>query len=459
MKRTTELNLPGAVGRSALLCALLAAALGLPQTAGAGEGGTSHVMPGANAPRRAAPAGVSLSRKPLAPGAQRLVDVLVEVEGRQDQDPRPVVRPSSSRRVASRPSTFGIRTSIRITSGSRLARGDHRLERRRPPRRRPRCRARRRGSSGSPARTSDWSSTIRTSTLMQRLQREVTAHDEAAAVAGPGLERAAARARRARASRRARGRRRRRRVACGRRSRPRPRARRRASGASPTRCAGPAYLSVFVSASCTSRYAERSTPGGSSRSSPWTSRSTGKPGLPHGADQDVERLSATAAVRTRASPPARAAGRRAGASRSAPRGPSTRPSRAPAARAPARGAGAAAPHLPARSSPRPSARSRRGARGRSAGAPRPTARSRRTPARARAGARAPPPPARAPRGRVTKTLAPQNEREEDHGKRIVAGRQLVGLRCRRRRRWRGGAGGPITDGAPVESSEQPRREE
>jgi hypothetical protein len=35
--------------RVALPCALLAAALGLPQTAGAGEGGTSHIMPGANA--------------------------------------------------------------------------------------------------------------------------------------------------------------------------------------------------------------------------------------------------------------------------------------------------------------------------------------------------------------------------------------------------------------------------
>ena len=48
--------------------------------------------------------------------AQRLVDVLVEVEGRQHQHPRAVGRPAS-RRVASSPSRLGMRMSIRTTSG------------------------------------------------------------------------------------------------------------------------------------------------------------------------------------------------------------------------------------------------------------------------------------------------------------------------------------------------------
>ena len=57
-------------------------------------------------PRSARPAGASLSRKPLAPARRRLVDVLVEVEGGEDEDPRRRSPSATSRRVASRPSTL-----------------------------------------------------------------------------------------------------------------------------------------------------------------------------------------------------------------------------------------------------------------------------------------------------------------------------------------------------------------
>jgi len=49
MKRKTDFNLPGTHSRYALSCALLAVVLGPPQVASAGEGGTSHIMPGGNA--------------------------------------------------------------------------------------------------------------------------------------------------------------------------------------------------------------------------------------------------------------------------------------------------------------------------------------------------------------------------------------------------------------------------
>jgi hypothetical protein len=49
VKRPNSLRLTLLRSRVALPCAVLAAVLGLPQTAGAGEGGTSHSMPGANA--------------------------------------------------------------------------------------------------------------------------------------------------------------------------------------------------------------------------------------------------------------------------------------------------------------------------------------------------------------------------------------------------------------------------
>ena len=63
-------------------------------------------------------AGTSLSRKPLAPGAQRVVDVLVEVEGGEHQHARRRSPAAAIRRVASMPSISGIRMSISTTSGS-----------------------------------------------------------------------------------------------------------------------------------------------------------------------------------------------------------------------------------------------------------------------------------------------------------------------------------------------------
>ena len=63
--------------------------------------------------------GTSFRRKPLAPARERFDHVLVEVEGREDQDPEAVGRAGlpARRRVASTPSTRGIRMSIRTTSG------------------------------------------------------------------------------------------------------------------------------------------------------------------------------------------------------------------------------------------------------------------------------------------------------------------------------------------------------
>ena len=52
-------------------------------------------------------------------GLHRLVDVVVDVERRQDEDARVEPRALRCRRVASMPSTPGIRTSIRTTSGRR----------------------------------------------------------------------------------------------------------------------------------------------------------------------------------------------------------------------------------------------------------------------------------------------------------------------------------------------------
>ena len=65
--------------------------------------------------------GTSLSRKPLAPAAQRVVDVLVEVEGREHEHARRrLVTPmASTRRVASMPSMRGMRMSMSTTSGLR----------------------------------------------------------------------------------------------------------------------------------------------------------------------------------------------------------------------------------------------------------------------------------------------------------------------------------------------------
>ena len=96
---------------------------------------------------------------------QRLVDVLVEVEGREDQDRAPPGRRrGSAASPRGRPAP-----ACGCPSGPRSgeARGlVDRLHARCRPRRRPRCPARRASSIRKPARTSDWSSATSTRMLI-----------------------------------------------------------------------------------------------------------------------------------------------------------------------------------------------------------------------------------------------------------------------------------------------------
>ena len=219
--------------------------------------------------------------------AQRVVDVLVEVEGREHQDLRAVAgrraRGGSPRcrraRACGCPSA---RRRARAAAPARPPAG------RRRPRRRRRGRPRRRGSSGSPARTSAWSSAISTRTALTPPPPPSSRPARAGASHGSGSRRRAAgrprarrrRASRARACRRGRGRRRRRARS---RAGPGPRSRISSSSSrSPQRTrtsvgARSAYLSAFVSPSCTTRKAARSSPAGSERRSPSTCSSTGRP--------------------------------------------------------------------------------------------------------------------------------------------------------------------------------------
>ena len=103
-----------------------------------------------------------LEQEPAGAGSHRLVDVLVEVEGRQHQHAAPSNAPSSSsRRVASMPSSTGMRMSMRHDVRRELARLLDRIGRRRPRRRR-RCPSSRSRISRKPLRTSAWSSAIST---------------------------------------------------------------------------------------------------------------------------------------------------------------------------------------------------------------------------------------------------------------------------------------------------------
>ena len=108
---------------------------------------------------------------------------------------------------------------------------------RRPPRRRPRCPGADSSSLRKPARTSAWSSAMRTRVLIASGRRARTSKPPP--VARAGLQRRRRRARRARASRSARGPRRRRcrRRAARRRRRPRRRARAARSAARTSACA------------------------------------------------------------------------------------------------------------------------------------------------------------------------------------------------------------------------------
>ena len=79
-----------------------------------------------------------LEQEAAGPGAQRVVDVLVEVERREHQHPHGRVGPcAASCRVASMPSSWGMRMSISTTSGSSRPPA-RRPRRRRTPRRPPR---------------------------------------------------------------------------------------------------------------------------------------------------------------------------------------------------------------------------------------------------------------------------------------------------------------------------------
>ena len=67
--------------------------------------------------RRISVGGVSLTRNPAAPSRSASEHVVVDVERRQDDDLRRVRARARTSRVAARPSSFGIRMSMRTTSG------------------------------------------------------------------------------------------------------------------------------------------------------------------------------------------------------------------------------------------------------------------------------------------------------------------------------------------------------
>ena len=80
--------------------------------------GESKASPDSDGPNRGEElfGRVVLEDEATRPDPERLVDVLVEVEGRQDQD-ADASSAARIRRVASRPSNVGIRMSINTTSG------------------------------------------------------------------------------------------------------------------------------------------------------------------------------------------------------------------------------------------------------------------------------------------------------------------------------------------------------
>ena len=199
----------------------------------------------------------------------------------------------------------------------------------------------------NPARTSAWSSAIRMRTLIRappcgrgrrRAASAASSSSAAAASRGPGSRRRAAarpparrrRGSRARACRRARGR----------RPRPRRGGARPAAGSAISsrssrvvpahaapRALPPPYLSAFVSASWTTRYAARSRPAGSARRSPSTCSSTGRPRPRERVDERAEAVERRLRGELARRPRRRAARRAGGASRPAPRGRCARSAR------------------------------------------------------------------------------------------------------------------------------------
>ena len=118
----------------------------------AGDGGSEQGVAGrddAHGVQQLVAAGV-LQQEAAGAGAQRVVDVVVEVERGEHEHPDRVgdVGPAR-RRVASIPSRTGMRMSISTTSGRRRCDDARSRRGHRRPHRPPRCRVACRGSSGS----------------------------------------------------------------------------------------------------------------------------------------------------------------------------------------------------------------------------------------------------------------------------------------------------------------------
>ena len=239
-----------------------------------------------------------LEQEAARAGADRRVDVLVEVEGGEDEDAA-ALPAATIWRVASMPSIVGIRMSIRITSGVELA-GRARPPRRRPrPRRRRRCRRASRGSGGSrsaraPGRRRSGrgcSPAASPSGISRRHEiaagggrfrlRRAAEHRDALAHSGQAVARRSCR-----------------------RLPPRPSSRICESkvvavaNAAPARARRVGCLSVFVSASWMIRYAERSTAAGSGLRRAFDLERDVEPGRAHLVDQPVEPSRGPAAARS-----------------------------------------------------------------------------------------------------------------------------------------------------------------
>ena len=132
-----------------------------------GDRGASSASPAAHHPDRRRSSSVRrgvLEQEAAGAGPQRRVDVLVQVEGGQHERPgrRSVAGSAAIRRVASMPSSPGIRTSISTTSGRCRRASATACSAGRRPRRPPRGRAPAPSSTRNPSRTSAWSSATAT---------------------------------------------------------------------------------------------------------------------------------------------------------------------------------------------------------------------------------------------------------------------------------------------------------
>ena len=296
-----------------------------------------------------------LEQEPARPGAQRLVHVVVEVERGQDDHLRARPAPAAViRRVASSPSITGIRMSISTTSGRCAGRGGHRLgavrrlahhgEARRPRgsrrsrrgpvpgRRRPAPAAERAGSQvhGStgvlphrkPCRNGEPAAVGRDRPSARRRRRPPVPRYPPGRTAGPTSAAAGPSARAAAVP-----------APCA--VRPAPPGPTRCTVSEPAGAGDPhgrrepgACRSVFVSASCTIRYAVRSMPAGSAPGSPSTVRVTGSPAARTASstssrrDSEADGVAGTFGISLRRMD--RAAPRAAGATPPSPAGRSTR---------------------------------------------------------------------------------------------------------------------------------------